>query len=92
MGNNGSRKMSGSKTAQMKLPIRPKKRRLGGRPETGLPKKFKSEDGIAFKPVTKTGTDPEMVFAHIAKPMYKKKEKAYSEYVSMSVKLPALKK
>ena len=47
--------------AQQKLPIMPRNWRLGGIPETETPKKDKVDDGIAFKPVTKPGTDPEVV-------------------------------
>ena len=41
---------------------------MGVRPETGLPKKGKSGDRIAFKPGTKPGKDPEVVFARIITP------------------------
>ena len=48
MGKNGIRKMNGSKTTQMKLPVIPKNWRLGGSLETVTPNKVKFKDRIAF--------------------------------------------
>ena len=76
----------------MKLPIGLNNRRLGVRPETGLPKKGKSGGRIAFKPGTKPGKDPEVVFARIITPPQNNKDKAHATYVSISVKLPTSKK
>ena len=91
MGNTRSRKKSGSKIAQTKLPIGPKKWRSGGISETDLSKKGKGKDEIDSKHL-KTGIDPEVICTRIVTPPRNNKDKENATYVSMLVKLPALKK
>ena len=64
---------------------------MGGRPETGTPKKGKVRYGIAFEPGMKPGRYPEAAFLRVTLPS-KNKDKGHATYVSMSVKLPASKK
>ena len=54
-------------------------------------KKDKDEDRIVFRPGTKTGMEPEVVFVRVTPPR-NNKEKGNVTYVLMSTKLPATKK
>ena len=76
----------------MKILIGQKNHRSSGRRETGLTKKGKGKDEIAFETGTKPGTDPEVVFPLVVTPYRKKKDITHTTYVSMLVKLQIPKK